>query len=339
MGFLRGRRFSGLFSPVLLVLACSQGAAGVAPGEGAWESPSAWEAHGSAAAGNHAVLEDYDPLLLILGRSVYADLQRARQAALNKQSTNLQVSLQEAGDTIHRLELPSQVMALDAQQQIIRNDLKERSKVMDEELWVPVEAEIDQVLVYLPKGVKPGVTGAVSKGRTVARAGDGETAPAQPDVVTSSMQYSLGMFPLHKVKEDLDVARATASLAKPDWAGTLEAVQSALAAFRWYSRQSGHGLLTAYNDVVNAYVLATGPRFRPDQKQQVLDYLSSAERELGGTPGGRPLSEEARGLVDKVEPHGADIRVLLNDIQSRIQDEARSTAGIYRDQGDRGMTQ
>ena len=60
---------------------------------------------------------------------------------------------------------------------------------------------------------------------------------AQLDVVTSSIQYSLGMFPLQKVKEDLDAARATASLSKPDWAGTLEAVQSALAAFHWYTRQ------------------------------------------------------------------------------------------------------
>ena len=326
MNRLRTRFFPTLFSTLVLVLAGSQGMAGAAPGERVWKSPSAWEGVGSLAVGNHGVPNCYDPLLLSLGRSVYADLQRARRAALNKESTNLQVALLEARDTIHRLELPSQLMALDAQLQIIRNDLKDRSKAMDDELWVPVEAEIDAVLVYVPDDAKTRVTEAVGKGEAAARAGDRETASAQLDVITSSMQYSLGMFPLHKVKEDLDVAWATANLPKPDWAGTLEAVQSALATFHWYTRQSAHDLLTAYNEVVNAYVLATGPRFRPDQKQQVLDYLSTAERELGSVPGGRALAEKAGALIDKVEPQGSDIKVLLTDIQSRIQDEQNTAA-------------
>jgi hypothetical protein len=339
MNLLRTRLFPTLLAAVVLVVGYSQCMAGASTGERVWESPSAWEGSGSLAIGNHGVPRFYDPLLLSLGRLVYADLQRARQAALNKESTNLQVALQEARDTIHRLELPSQVMALDAQLQIIRNDLKDRSKGMDDELWVPVEAEIDEVLVYVPDEVKPRVTEAVRKGKAAARAGDRETALAQLDVVTSSIQYSLGMFPLQKVKEDLDAAWATASLSKPDWTGTLEAVQSALAAFHWYTRQSAHGLLAAYNDVVSAYVLAAGPRFRPDQKQQVLDYLSAAERELESVPGNHSLAKKAEGLIDKVEPQGSDIKVLLNDIQSRIQDERQSAADRYRDQIGRGAAE
>ena len=336
MNLLRTRFFSTLLAAVMLVVACPQIMAGIPPGEHLRESPAAREGGGSLAVGNLGVPRFYDPLLLSLGRVVYADLQRARQAALNKQPANLQVALQEARDTVHRLELPPQVMALDAQLQIIRNDLKDRSKAMDEELWVPVEAEIDEVLVYVPDEVKPRVTEAVRKGKAAARAGDRETALAQLDVVTSSIHYSIGMFPLRKVREDLNAAWATASLSKPDWTGTLEAVQSALAAFHWYTRQSAHGLLAAYNDVVSAYVLAAGPRFRPDQKQQVLDYLSAAERELESVPGSRSLAEKAGDLIDKVEPQGSDIKVLLNDIQSRIQDEQQSAAERYRDQTGRG---
>ena len=336
MKLLRTGLFPTLLAVLVLVVASVQVLAGVPPGEHVWESPSAWEGGGSLAVGNHGVPRFYDPLLLSLGRLVYADLQRARQAALNKESTNLQVALQEARDTIHRLELPSQVMALDAQLQIIRNDLKDRSKGMDDELWVPVEAEIDEVLVYVPDEVKPQVKEAVRKGKAAARAGDRVTASAQLDVITSSMQYSLGMFPLSKVKEDLNAARATASLPKPDWTGTLEAIQSALAAFHWYTRQSAHGLLAAYNDVVSAYVLAAGPRFRPDQKQQVLDYLSAAERELESVPGSHSLADKDGRLIDKIEPQGSDIKVLLNDIQLRIQDERQRAAERYRDQIGRG---
>jgi hypothetical protein len=336
MKLLRTGLFPTLLVVLVLVVASVQVLAGVPPGEHVWESPSAWEGGGSLAVGNHGVPRFYDPLLLSLGRLVYADLQRARQAALNKESTNLQVALQEARDTIHRLELPSQVMALDAQLQIIRNDLKDRSKGMDDELWVPVEAEIDEVLVYVPDEVKPQVKEAVRRGKAAARAGDRVTASAQLDVITSSMQYSLGMFPLSKVKEDLNAAWATASLPKPDWTGTLEAIQSALAAFHWYTRQSAHGLLAAYNDVVSAYVLAAGPRFRPDQKQQVLDYLSAAERELESVPGSHSLAEKDGRLIDKIEPQGSDIKVLLNDIQLRIQDERQRAAERYRDQIGRG---
>jgi hypothetical protein len=336
MKLLRTGLFPTLLAVLVLVLASLQVLAGVPPGEHVWESPSAWERGGSLAVGNHGVPRFYDPLLLSLGRLVYADLQRARQAALNKESTNLQVALQEARDTIHRLELPSQVMALDAQLQIIRNDLKDLSKGMDDELWVPVEAEIDEVLVYVPDEVKPQVKEAVRKGKAAARAGDRVTASAQLDVITSSIQYSLGMFPLSKVKEDLNAAWATASLPKPDWTGTLEAIQSALAAFHWYTRQSAHGLLAAYNDVVSAYVLAAGPRFRPDQKQQVLDYLSAAERELESVPGSHSLAEKDGRLIDKIEPQGSDIKVLLNDIRLRIQDERQRAAERYRDQIGRG---
>jgi len=336
MNLLRAGLSQTLPEALVLILACTQGMAGVSAGERVWESPSMWEGGGSLAVGNHGVPERYDPLLLSLGRSVYADLQRARLSALNKESTNLQVALQEARDTIHRLESPSQVMALDAQLQIIRNDLKDRSKDMDDELWVPVDAEIDEVQVYVPDELKPGLREAVNKGMAAARAGDRKTATAQLDVVTSSMQYSLGIFPLHKVKEDLDVAWATASLQKPDWAGALEAVQSALAAFHWYTRQSAHHLLAACNDVVSAYVLATSPRFRPDQKQQVLDYLSSAERELNRAPGDSSLAEEVEELIDKLEPQGSDIKALLNNIQARMQDERQNAANRHRNQTMRG---
>ena len=297
------------------------------------------ESGGSLAVGNHDVSRLYDPLPLSLGRLVYADLQRARQAALNKEPADLQVALQEARDMLHRLELPSRVMALDAQLQIIRNDIKDRSKDMDNELWLPVEAEVNEVVVYVPDEVKPRVTEAVRKGKAAARAGDRETASAQIDVLTSSIQYSLGMFPLRKVKEDLSAAWATASLPKPDWTGTLEAVQSALAAFHWYTRPSAPGLLAAYNDVVSAYVLSAGPRLRSDQKQQVLDYLSAAERELESVPGSHSLAEKDWSLIDKVEPQGSDIKVLLNDILSRIQDERQSAAARYRVQIGRGAAE
>jgi hypothetical protein len=279
---------------------------------------SAWEDTASLNVGDHEVPLTHNPLLLSLGRAVYADLLVARQAALNKQATSLQVSLKEARDTIRRLQLPFQLTALNAQLRVIRNDFKDTAKSLDDDLWVPVEAQLDEVLSDVPQEVLPKTEEALPKGGAAVGKGDRETASTPLDFVTSSQRCRLGIFPLHKVKQDLDAAWATANLPIPDWASTLEAVQSALATFHWDTRISTQSLQAAYNDVVNAYVLASSPRFRPDQNQQVLDYLAKAEKNLINAPGGEPLVKKTKGLIDNVDRHTSDIKLLLGDIQSEI---------------------
>lgn len=295
-----------------------------------WQPVSKWQGTGLFQDKNHGVPPGYDPQLLALGRSVYADLQQARQAALDKKAVNLMVALQEAEDTIHRLQLPPEMLALDAQLRVIRNDLKDRSKEMDKALWVPVEAEIDEVLVYVPDDIKKQAREAVRKARVASGDGDRRRVAEQLDVVTASLQYSLGIFPVYKVEQDLESAQASADLSEPDWAGALEAVQSALSAFRWYTREPAQGLLSAYNDVINAYVLTTGPVFRSDQKQRVIRYLESAERRLAATPGGKHLSTEARKLVQMVTPPGSGIKTLIGHIRSEIRLQQQNEERRYR---------
>jgi len=272
---------------------------------------------------------EYDLVLLALGRSVYEDLQRARQAALNRESTNLLVAIREARDTLRRLQIPPETRLLETQLRIIRNDLKDRSKELDRELWVPVEAEIDAALVYVPEDEKAQAQAAIQQASTAVAQGDRKRVLKQLDVVTSTLQYSLGVFPLPGVKEDLDAAHASASLSEPDWSGALEAIQSALATFHWFARVPASGLLSACTDVVNAYVLATGPDIRDDQQWKILDYLARAERALGSTPDGRILAKKVRGLIDGGEPQGSDIKSLLNDIQAQIRSEQQQAEVRY----------
>jgi len=257
-------------------------------------------------------------VLLALGQSVYADLQRARQAALDRESTDLRVAIQEARETLRRLRRPAQAGQLDAQLQIIRNDLKDRSKELDKGLWVPVGARVDAARVYVPKAVKAPARTAIHPSGTVAE-GEQEGAKDQHDVETSTLKYSLGVFPLDMVMADLDSAQASASLSGADWTGALEAVQSALATFHWFAREPARGLLSACNEVVNAYVLATGPAIRDDQRWRILEYLDQAERVLGKTPDASVLAGKTRALIERGEPQGRDIRSLLKDIQASIR--------------------
>ena len=103
-----------------------------------WEPALGREQSGLFSAGDQGTPATYDTLLLSLGRSVYTQLQRAREAALQKQVTNLRVALREARDTLQRLRLPAQLTALADELQVIRNDLADTSKPADADLWVPV---------------------------------------------------------------------------------------------------------------------------------------------------------------------------------------------------------
>lgn len=270
------------------------------------------EAGGPVPSDVKRIPSEYDLVLLALGQSVYANLQRARQAALDRESTNLIVAIHEARETLHRLLLPAQKRQLQAQLQIIRKDLGGRSMELDKELWVPLNARIDATLV-IPEEV-------VRTEEPAAPAGGQEHSPDQLDVSTPTTQYSLGVFPLGKIKADLESAQTSANLEPPDWTGALEAVQSGLDAFHWFGRVAP-GLQSAYNDAVNAYVLAAGPAIRDDQKREILRLLDSAERALDALPEGSMLSEKARILIEKGEPEGSDIKSLLNEIQAQISAE------------------
>lgn len=278
---------------------------------------------------NGRVPAQYDPVLLTLGREVYANLQRARQAALERKSINLRVAIREADETVHRLLRPAEATPLHEQLEIIRNDLRDSHKNLDNELWVPVEAEIDDMLVYVPEDVKAQAHAAIRSAREAAAQGDRQRVAKQLDVVTSSLEYSLGIFPLGRVRADLGAAQASAALEPPDWTGALEAVQSALATFHWYVRAPAHALLSAYNDVVNAYVLAAGPRIRDDQQWEIIGYLARAHRELDRLPDGKALAAEAGALIEREQPQGRDIRSLLRHIQARMRAEQQQAEVRY----------
>jgi hypothetical protein len=326
-----------LISVLLLVPALDQAqeTAPVGHEEPVWQPALDWSG-GTGLFRTGDVPGDYNPLLLTLGRSIYADLQRARLAAIHKEAVNLSVALHEARDTLHRLRLPAGVMALEAQLQVIRNDLHDLTKSPDDSLWVPVEAEIGRVLVYAPDDLRGRVAEALRTGRAAADKRDRQTAEDQLDTVSASMQYSLGMFPLNRVRADLDAAlTAAARRPEPDWTGALKAVQTMLATFHWYTQGTANTLLSAYYEVQHAYTLARGLYANPEHWRLVNEHLARARRLLADTPGDWGLSEQVRAASYQVELHGDDavngVHRLLNAVQSRIQIQRRLAERRYRE--------
>jgi hypothetical protein len=225
-----------------------------------WRPAVAWESNGSNRTGGQDIAHSGDMLLLTLGRSVYVDLQRAMQAALsNNEITNVRVALQEARDALDRLLLPSETEALDsldARLPFVSSQPVGTGTPPGADLWVPVGAQGDDIWLYAP-----------------ARAGAGTDRTGPPvypgakhlNVVTSSTQYSLGVFPLQRVSRYLESARASANSGQPDLAAVRNAVQRALAAFQWYGSGTAPGPYAIYDDVADARVVAAGPGFRADR--------------------------------------------------------------------------
>ena len=149
------------------------------------------------------------------------------------------------------------------------------------------------------------------------------------DEATNTPTNNLGVFPLTKVKGDLDSASAAADNDTPYWPGALEAVQSALATFQWYEQAPAHNLLAAYTDGVSAYTLAMSPNFRPEQGQSVLDQLGKAAAELQKAPATDALQAETRSLIDKVTPENGEIKQLLQHIHQQINERRQQSEDQY----------
>jgi len=275
---------------------------------------------------------DYTWVLPALGESVYEDLQRAQQAALDRESNGLRVAIQHARETLQRLRPSAQARQLETQLQIFHDDIRHNGKEPDDELWVPVGAGTDAARGYMPEAVKAAAHEAARQAGTAAE-GERVRATEQQDVVAFSRRSSLGVFPLSRVMADLDAAQASANLSAPDWAGALEAVHSALATFHWFGRVPARGLLSGSDAVVSAYVLATGPVIRDDQRWQIFEYLDRAERALRTAPDGRMLAGKVRALIDKGEPQGSEIGSLLAEVQSRIRYQQHAEARYRKTTG------
>jgi len=252
---------------------------------------------------------------LALGRQVYADLQQARQAALNRQTGELRNALKSARDSLAQLSLPPGLRALKAETTIVANNLADTTKPVDADLWIPINTELDAVSLYLVPENWERARLAARAGRIAAEKGDRKMVGVQLNLLVSYLQRDMGAFPAQRVRADIQSAWWSASLPKPYWKGALEAVQSALGEVHWVNSVNARPLLSAYTDAVNAYVLW------PQRKQTAIDYLGRAQQALSELPDGAVLAADAHRLMAKNNLGADDIKHLIDDIGQRIDAE------------------
>lgn len=275
-----------------------------------------------AMADSSSIPPEYDTYLLEQGRIVYVQLEVARKAAMAKDKWSFISAVGRANEALKHLEDPHQIEALEKQMGVIHRDIgKPANSNLKQQLWVPVQATLD--------------AGSVSAGSGAHSVLPDKTSDSNPEfqqsmeVIKSDVTYSLGMFPLLRVKEDMNSAMRSIDMAKPYWPGALEAIESALESFHWYQRVPDQGLLTAYSYVVDAYALATGSNARGDKDQEVLNLLQSAAAQLANVSDGEPLLMETKGLIDKITPKPGDINLLAQHIQEIIRVKRQQSQDQY----------
>ena len=294
-------------------------------GQPAWSAPTAASqpsgsvlltvADRGASQHSQKPLVDDSGQALALGRQVYADLQQARQAALNRQAVELRAALNSAREDLVQLGLPPALMALRAETTIVANNLADTTCPVDADLWIPIDTELDAASPYLVPENRAQARAAASAGQIAAAKGDRKMAGVQLKLLVSYMPHEMGAFPLQRVRADIQSAWSSASLPKPYWKGALEAVQSALGEVHWVTSVNARPLLGAYTDAVNAYVLW------PQHKPTAIDYLGRAQEELSELPDGSALAAEAHRLEEKNNLGDDDIKQLVDDIGQRIDAE------------------
>lgn len=124
-------------------------------------------------------------------------------------------------------------MALEAELSIIRTDLKDTSKAVDADLWVPLQIEVDEALVHTSSERRKKARAVLSAGIQSAAQGDRETAANKLDGVVAVVRYSVGLFSLQKLEVALDAANVAVHQETPDWQAALAALQSAMASIHW----------------------------------------------------------------------------------------------------------
>ena len=256
----------------------------------------------------------YDSLMLALGRDIYRDLQSAHQAASAQQATTLRVRIREAREALDRLRLPADMMALEAQTKVIRDDIGNNGKAPDAGLWVPIEAELDSELVYLPPDSKADALAAVRSGKHAAERGDRTTAAAQLDRLIYAVRYQVAAFPLEPVRAAVESAWLAASREPaPDWIGARDALDRALADVHWVTHaNNARDLLRAYSAALDADALW------PHHRQAAIERLARAETALRRMPDSNGLADQAHRLARQATLSDADLKAFLHQVSGRL---------------------
>ena len=98
-----------------------------------------------------AFLNGISARTVALGRQLYTELHLAQKASVNHDEISMRLDLNKATEIVDQLYTPKEVKALRKQTSIVRADLEQQGKRLHGNLWVPMQAQLDQVRILMPR--------------------------------------------------------------------------------------------------------------------------------------------------------------------------------------------
>ncbi len=250
---------------------------------------------------------------LATARKLYRNLLRAQDAAERQDDIDVHIALNSANDTLDALYTPSAMQALRQQSAIIREDLKREGKPIDDELWLPLQAELDTFRISLPAERYKAATSAVGRGAAAAQNGDKTKAVAALDEIEDSLERRYALLPLGTIRGDLRSAQNALEPDPPYWHGIAEAMASALTSIHWVTTVEANGWISAYTSALSAIEALPAD---PDAARQ---WLRTTATHLQDFPQARDVADRASRLSQDNHLTPDALQALIDDIAAHLQ--------------------
>jgi hypothetical protein len=247
-----------------------------------------------------------------LGREVYKDLLRTQMEAADHNEIDTRMALHDASRILDSLYEPAMARALRQQVAIIRQELAREGMKPEPGLWLPIEAELNTVMLAAPPEHQERAKTALAAGRAAAARGDRNSAREQLKVLEEMLDYRWGLLPLNRIRGDVHSAELALDPDPPDWKGVDEAMQSALDAVRWVTTADATGWFSAYEEAVHASLLL------PENPQLARFALERVGKDLDGLQDATPLAQQAHKLAVQKWPDSDAVKSLLQELRSGI---------------------
>ena len=259
-----------------------------------------------------AFLHGISARTVTLGRQLYTELHLAQKASVNHDEISLRLDLNKASKVVDELYTPAEVQALRKQTSIVRADLEQQGKRLHGNLWVPMQAQLEQVRILMPRDRYHAARQALDNGRNAAQRNDRIKARAALDQIEESLTDRYALMPLGTIRSDLRSAVSVIDPYPPYWEGITEATSSALASIKWITTVHAEGWVTAYLTAIEA------GNAIPDRPQVARQLLEKTARNLthGDT---RDLSVLAQRLSREPHPSSQAVQGLIGAIGQRVR--------------------
>jgi hypothetical protein len=298
----------------LLVLQAAEAEVNVSAGDGKQTSQTHISKHNIGALtieDESTPLADISTRTVGMGRELYKGLRLAQEASGRHDEIATRLELSNASNVVDQLYNAAEVQVLRRQASRIREDLKRQGKHLNKALWLPLDAQLDQLRLLMPRQGFNVAKAALNKGRRAVKLDDKTQANIALDQIEEALTRRYALMPLGTIRSDLRSARSALDPYPPYWKGITEATGSALASIRWISTVHAKGWITAYLTAIEA-------------GDEIPDHPLTARRLLRSTALSLPkenandLYAMAENLSQKAHPSAKAVAKLIADIGERV---------------------